>query len=143
MKRIDERLSEYLDEKTLDVFAKHQVAIARKTLKMSDAGAKIMGGMNKEEARAVLKKYGLKEEVLTEGLGPIFLKQEGPNFTKIYVSGKTLWFSYETLVAFSDGSKTYATSEKFSNTTSRQMGTIDVDVWLGDDDFLTLARKKL
>ena len=37
-----------------DVFLKHQVAIAKKTLKMSDEGALVMGGMTKAEARAIL-----------------------------------------------------------------------------------------
>lgn len=43
-----------------DVPTQHQINIAKKTLKMSDAGAKIMGGMTKEEARALLKKHGIK-----------------------------------------------------------------------------------
>ena len=37
-----------------DVFAKHQRRIAIDTLKMSDIGALIMGGMTKEEARTFL-----------------------------------------------------------------------------------------
>ncbi|MBE3101959.1 MAG: zinc ribbon domain-containing protein, partial [Firmicutes bacterium] len=37
---------------------KHQLKIAKDTLKMSDAGAGAMGGMNKKEARAFLKKQG-------------------------------------------------------------------------------------
>ena len=45
----------------VDVFAKHQIKIARSTLKMHDVGVSIMGGMTKEEASDVLKKYGLKE----------------------------------------------------------------------------------
>jgi hypothetical protein len=40
----------------LDVFEKNQLKIARSTMKMSDAGALIMGGMTKDEARAVIKK---------------------------------------------------------------------------------------
>jgi len=46
-----------------DVFLKHQVAIARKTLKMSDAMVGVMGGMTKYEARSILarvKKQGYK-----------------------------------------------------------------------------------
>ena len=35
----------------LDVFQQHQLRIARQTLRMSDVGAQIMGGMTKEEAR--------------------------------------------------------------------------------------------
>jgi len=37
---------------------KHQKAVAIKTLKMSDTGARIMGGMTKEEAREFLKSIG-------------------------------------------------------------------------------------
>ena len=33
--------------KQVDVFAKHQISIAKKTLKLSDAGALILGGMTK------------------------------------------------------------------------------------------------
>lgn len=44
----------------MDIFAKRQIDIAKKTLKMSDSGAKIMGGMTKEEAREILKKYKIK-----------------------------------------------------------------------------------
>ena len=40
----------------LSVFDKHQLAIAKKTLKLSDVGAIIMGGMTKDEAREVIKK---------------------------------------------------------------------------------------
>lgn len=34
---------------------KHQIAIAKQTLRLSDAGAMILGGMTKEEARSVLR----------------------------------------------------------------------------------------
>src|SRR5208337_2949105 len=40
--------------KNLSVPEKHQLRIARDTMKMSDIGAQIMGGMSKEEARAVI-----------------------------------------------------------------------------------------
>ena len=43
-------------KKTLDVFEKNQLKIARATMKMTEAGALIMGGMTKAEARAVIKK---------------------------------------------------------------------------------------
>lgn len=43
-----------------DVFAKHQIAIAKRTLQLSDIGASIMGGMTKDEAREILKKYNIK-----------------------------------------------------------------------------------
>ena len=38
----------------MNVFDKHQLKIARDTLKMSDVGAQIMGGMDKPTARAVI-----------------------------------------------------------------------------------------
>jgi hypothetical protein len=44
----------------MTVFDKHQIAIAKKTLKMSDVGARIMGGMTKDEAREILKKHNIK-----------------------------------------------------------------------------------
>jgi len=44
----------------LSVFDKHQIAIAKKTLKMNDVGVLIMGGMTKEEARAILRKFNVK-----------------------------------------------------------------------------------
>ena len=40
----------------LSVFEKHQLAIARKTLTYSDAGAFIMGGPTKAESRAFIAK---------------------------------------------------------------------------------------
>jgi hypothetical protein len=45
----------------LDVFEYHQKKIAIRTLQMSDAGASIMGGMTKEEARNFLQKIGYSE----------------------------------------------------------------------------------
>ncbi len=41
-------------KKTLSVPEKHQLKIARSTLKMHDVGAAIMGGMTKDEARQVI-----------------------------------------------------------------------------------------
>ncbi|MCP1392157.1 MAG: hypothetical protein J5I35_05315 [Methanothrix harundinacea] len=37
-----------------NVARRHQVAIARRTLELSDEGAMILGGMTKDEARAIL-----------------------------------------------------------------------------------------
>ena len=37
-----------------DVARKHQIAIAKRTLELSDEGAMILGGMTKDEARAIL-----------------------------------------------------------------------------------------
>jgi len=41
-------------KRQLTVLEKHQLAIARSTLGMSDVGAYIMGGMTKAEARQVI-----------------------------------------------------------------------------------------
>lgn len=43
-----------------DVFKKHQLAIARKTLLMSDEMAKVMGGMTKAEAIDIIKRIRRK-----------------------------------------------------------------------------------
>jgi hypothetical protein len=42
--------------KRLTVPEKHQLRIARKTLKMSNAGALIMGGPSKDEARLIIQR---------------------------------------------------------------------------------------
>ena len=42
----------------LSVFDRHRLNIARATVRMSDVGALIMGGMTKEEARDVIKRLG-------------------------------------------------------------------------------------
>lgn len=41
---------------------RHQKKIALDTLKMNDVGVSIMGGMNKDEARAFLKSVGYSKE---------------------------------------------------------------------------------
>ena len=41
----------------MNILEKHQVKIAKATLKMSDIGAAIMGGMTKEHARQILLRY--------------------------------------------------------------------------------------
>ena len=43
--------------KTLSVPERHQLKIARATLKMSDVGAMIMGGMTKAEAQIIINKF--------------------------------------------------------------------------------------
>ena len=40
----------------MNVFDKHQLRIAKDTLKMSDAGALIMGGMTKDQAWKIIQK---------------------------------------------------------------------------------------
>ncbi len=44
-----------MKKKNLSVFEKHQLKIAKDTLKMSDSAVKIMGGMTKEEAKKIIK----------------------------------------------------------------------------------------
>ena len=46
-------------KRSFDVPEGHQIKIAKSTLRMSDVGALVMGGMDKPTARAILKKHGL------------------------------------------------------------------------------------
>jgi hypothetical protein len=46
--------------KNLSIFDRHQIKIAKSTLKMNDVGVTIMGGMTKEEARRILRKYAIR-----------------------------------------------------------------------------------
>jgi hypothetical protein len=43
-------------KKKLTVFERNQLKVAKDTMKMSDAGAFIMGGPSKPEAREIIKK---------------------------------------------------------------------------------------
>ena len=45
----------------LTVPEQHQLRIARKTLTLSDVGARILGGMTKQEAREVIARRGKRE----------------------------------------------------------------------------------
>lgn len=47
-----------------NVFDKHQKRIAKSTLKMSNVGARIMGGMTKEEARRILSRLGVSQTAI-------------------------------------------------------------------------------
>ena len=62
---IDKLIDKYLGEQTkADKFSipiQNQIRIARKTLRMPGAMVGVMGGMNKEKAKEILKKYGVKE----------------------------------------------------------------------------------
>lgn len=40
----------------LSVFEQHQLAIARRTLKLNDVFVRVLGGMTKNEARAIIKR---------------------------------------------------------------------------------------
>ena len=50
----------------LSIPEQHQKRIAIHTLKMSDAGALIMGGMSKDEARAFLARIGYTKEQIAK-----------------------------------------------------------------------------
>jgi hypothetical protein len=39
----------------MNVFDQHQVAIAKRTLRLNDVGVLVLGGMTKDQARAVLR----------------------------------------------------------------------------------------
>ena len=51
--------------KILTVPERHQLRIAKQTLRMHDAAAAIMGGMTKEEAREFLRSIGWTLEQIT------------------------------------------------------------------------------
>ena len=48
----------------MDIFDKHQLKIARSTLKMSDVGVRIMGGMTKEEAKEVIHRLTGRRNII-------------------------------------------------------------------------------
>lgn len=58
MKKLSEAKEDELKER--DPAAWHQIQIAKKTLKMPDAMVGVMGGPSKEEAKAILAKYGIE-----------------------------------------------------------------------------------
>jgi hypothetical protein len=49
----------------MQVFDKHQINIAKQTLRLSDIGAHIMGGMTKPEAVLLLKANGMSVTKIT------------------------------------------------------------------------------
>lgn len=52
----------------MQVYDKHQIKIAKDTLKMSDSGAFIMGGMTKREAIVMLRENGMSYTAITNML---------------------------------------------------------------------------
>lgn len=46
----------------MNVPEKHQFKIAKDTLRLSDAGAFILGGMTKDQARSFLKRVGWNDK---------------------------------------------------------------------------------
>jgi hypothetical protein len=67
-KSLGVEIPRYTRVSDLDIPTQHQIKIAQKTLKMPGSMVGVMGGMTKEEAREILKKYGLlpKGESLKE-----------------------------------------------------------------------------
>jgi hypothetical protein len=53
---INYRKEDKMKKRELSVFDKHQLKIAYSTMKMSEVGARIMGGMNHQEAREIIYK---------------------------------------------------------------------------------------
>jgi hypothetical protein len=49
-----------MSKKKMDPIIKHQIEIAKRTLKMTDAILGVMGGPTKEEAKETLRKFGVK-----------------------------------------------------------------------------------
>lgn len=54
------------------------------------------------------------------------LKIIAPKATKICVNGITLYFSYETCIAFSGPSSSYQTATRYSATTNRHKGLMGI-----------------
>lgn len=50
----------------LSTFERHQKKIALSTLKLTDAGASILGGMTKEEARNFLRRLGYSAQQIAK-----------------------------------------------------------------------------
>jgi hypothetical protein len=47
-------------KRALDMFEKHQLKIAKQTLRMPDPILGVMGGMNKAEAKEIIKRFKLR-----------------------------------------------------------------------------------
>lgn len=45
----------------MDIFKFNQLVIARKTLRLSDASAKLIGGMTKVEAARIIREHKMKK----------------------------------------------------------------------------------
>jgi len=80
-------LRDVLTERTLTVPEKHQLRIAYSTLKMSDVGARIMGGMTKDEARDVIRRLTGQNYAINPAT--VDSKEQKPT-PKIQEDGKTI-----------------------------------------------------
>lgn len=75
----------------------HQIKIAKQTLRMSDAMARVMGGMTKDEARAILRKHGItvKENPIQiqirfdPAVKKYLASMYDPKFGNLYATGYT------------------------------------------------------
>jgi hypothetical protein len=61
-----DHMKEFKIKEDLDVPERHQYKRAKKTLRLSDEGAHIMGGMTKEQARVFLKKQGWSDKRIAD-----------------------------------------------------------------------------
>ena len=92
----------------------HQLKIAKSTLKMSDAGAMIMGGMSKEEARDFLKSIGYSDSKIRR----LEASKLAKNITADDYPHATLTFRKDRVVfriSFSPGSDPSLGVEPFRN----------------------------
>jgi hypothetical protein len=57
------------------------------------------------------------------------IERIAPNFTKVVMCGKTVWFSYSTMVAFRDHTKgeTVCIENLWAQTTGKHLNTIQPD----------------
>lgn len=62
----------------------------------------------------------------------------GPNQTVVRVGNVSLFYSYDTLVAYDDGISSYRTTKKWSRTTSRH-----IKQWLGSEPALEASQERL
>lgn len=83
------RISAYSSKDEDDIFKKRQIEIAKKTLRMPDAMVGVIGGMTKEEAKEILKKYGVSEsEDEKEPIDPTNPKNIASAKTKAVAGGQ-------------------------------------------------------
>lgn len=113
-------------QRELTVPEQHQLNIALKTLKMPDAMVGVMGGMDKAEARRVIKRLTGKEPkengAHCENPPLRAVRSIGNNRTEVDHGEVTVLYSYDTPVAvFSPNNGVFVTMGKFSATTSRHV----------------------
>lgn len=80
-----------IDRTALSVPERHQKNIAIKTLKMSDVGANVMGGMTKAEAREFLKSIGWSNSKIRKLEASTHIAAAKPVSRKIFRQGNKLY----------------------------------------------------